>query len=238
MQTKWLNQCYNIKKDEFEKNGYKINSVITDLGTEYNNSKFKNLFDGVKLFRKNDETFNSALAVVDRVMKTIRGYFKKLFVLNNNFVWINDLFNIQNNYNNTFHKTIQTEPDEVFYKKVKPNNENFIETDRLNVGDKVRIKTSNKKNIFDKKYNTIWSNDIYTITGFEGIGYLLDNGKRKYFRSELLPIDKNTINDNENSLTLKDLKKKKEDKNQSKITEFFKSNKINNKIKKVNKMLN
>ena len=155
--------CYDIKKDEFEKNGYKINSIITDLGKEYDNTKFKNLFDGVKLFRKNDETFNSALAVVDRVMKTIRGYFKKLFVLNNNFVWINDLFNIQNNYNSTYHSTIKATPDDVFYGKVKPYIDHENNTDKLELGQQVRIKIFNKKNIFDKKSNTIWSNEIYII---------------------------------------------------------------------------
>jgi len=78
-----------------------------------------------------------------------------------------------------------------------------------------------QKNLFDKKHQNIWSNKIYTISGFDGIGYLLDNGKRKYMRRELLPVDKNTDNI-ENKITFKELSK---------------GNKTNNKINKLNKLL-
>ena len=71
-------------------------------------------FKMFKFFIKNN-VFNGALAVVDRVIKTICLMFKKLFV-KRDFIWIHDLHNIDDNYNETYHSTIQNLPNNVFYK--------------------------------------------------------------------------------------------------------------------------
>ena len=108
----------SIKK-EFDDLGKPIKSIVTDLGLEYNNQYFNHLFYGIKdkIFRKNDEIFNSALAIVDRVMRTLRLIFKRFFVSKNSFHWIDYLGDIERNYNNTFHSTIKQLPDDVFYGK-------------------------------------------------------------------------------------------------------------------------
>ena len=158
---------------------------------EYNNKFFNQLFyplnDNGKIFRKNDEIFNSALAIVDRVMRTIRGLLNRFFVSRNSFNWVDHLEDIEKNYNGTYHSTIRQIPDDVFYDRVKPFFEVYKPVERLPIGCSVRIKTSLKKNIFDRKYLNKWSDEIYIIEKYDGLGYVLNGGKRKYQREELLP---------------------------------------------------
>ena len=69
-------------------------------------------------------------------------------------------------------------PNDVFYGKLKLDVEIPEPIDRLEIGQKVRVKEINKKNIFDKKYNNLWSDEKYIIKEYEGNGYLL-NGKNR-----------------------------------------------------------
>ena len=38
--------------EDFTDNGYSINNIITDLGSEYKNQKFYDLFNDVNIFHK------------------------------------------------------------------------------------------------------------------------------------------------------------------------------------------
>lgn len=111
-------------KKEFDDFNRPIKSIITDLGLEYNNQYFNRLFyplnENKKIFRKNDEIFNSALSIADRVIRTLRDIFKRLFVSKNNSNWIDYLPDIEKNNNNTYHPSIKNAPIDVFLGKVKP----------------------------------------------------------------------------------------------------------------------
>ena len=150
-------------KNEFDHIEKPIKSIVTDLGLEYNNQYFNNLFYGIKdkIFRKNDEIFNSAMAIVDRVMRTFRLIFKRFFVIEIHFIGLNFyrilrriiiILFIQvplNNYQMTFF--MEGPP---FFEYTEP-------VEKLPIGSSVRIRTINKKNIFDKKYITLWTDEIY-----------------------------------------------------------------------------
>ena len=89
-----LNAFKHIE-DEFKEMGYEIQSLVMDSGVEFKNQLFLNHFkqlenDG-KIFFKNPELHNSALAIVDRSIRTCRDIFKRLFVKNDNLVWIDSL---------------------------------------------------------------------------------------------------------------------------------------------------
>lgn len=208
-------------EDEFKDKGYSIQSLMLDAGPEFKNKSFINHFKSLeengKLFFKNPEIHNSGLAIVDRAIRTCRDLFKRLFVKNDDLVWIDDLNNIEQVYNQQFNKGIQASPIDVWYKKdtitYKPKNE----VDKLNIGDKVRILLNN--DIFNKKYNNKWSGEIYEVKEDIGVGYKLVGKNRKYFRWELLKVGNSNLSKNNISGQLKEAR-------------------LNNKVKRVVRELN
>ena len=91
----------------------------------------------------------------------------KKFTENNNTIFYNILDQLVNNYNNKYHSTIKMTPIEgskkVNEKKIK-SIYNFEKTKKLGkfkIGDRVRI--SLEKNIFEKSYETNWTEEIFVI---------------------------------------------------------------------------
>ena len=91
----------------------------------------------------------------------------KKFTYNNNTIFYNILDGLVNNYNNKYHSTIKMSPIEgskkINEKKIK-NIYNFEKTKKLGkfkIGDRVRI--SLEKNIFEKGYETNWTQEIFVI---------------------------------------------------------------------------
>ena len=91
----------------------------------------------------------------------------KKFTENNNTIFYNILDELVNNYNNKYHSTIKMSPIEGSKKinenKIK-NIYNFEITkkqSKFKIGDKVRI--SLEKNIFEKGYETNWTQEIFVI---------------------------------------------------------------------------
>ena len=91
----------------------------------------------------------------------------KKFTENNNTIFYNILDQLVNIYNNKYHFTIRMTPIEgpkkVNEKKIK-NIYNFEITKKpgkFKIGDRVRI--SLEKNIFEKGYETNWTQEIFVI---------------------------------------------------------------------------
>lgn len=112
------------------------------MGNEFRSHLFRMLFyplrDEGKIFYKNDDIFNSALALVDSVIRTIRGLMKRMFVSTGNFNWINHLSDIENNYNGTFHSGIRNIPADVFYGIAEPFFNYYTPLEKLPIGNSVR----------------------------------------------------------------------------------------------------
>lgn len=141
-------------------------TIITDLGTEYYNSKVKNLFKqyGIKHYSIRGK---HKACVAERFIKTLKGRLERYFWEKKTHNWIDVLPQFIENYNNTYHRSIKMAPVEVndnnrkevfatMYPKLKDNT-----PPRLNKGDTVRILIS--KNIFEKGYTRSWSEEIYVI---------------------------------------------------------------------------
>ena len=91
----------------------------------------------------------------------------KKFIENDNTIFYNILDQLVNNYNNKHHSTIRMTPiqgsKKVNEKKIK-NIYNFEKTKKpgkSEIGDRVRI--SLEKNIFEKGYETNWTQEIFVI---------------------------------------------------------------------------
>ena len=100
--------------------------------------------------------------VAERVIRTLKTKIYKYMTAISKNVYIDKLDNIVNEYNNTYHRTINMKPVDVkdntyidFKKEVNDKDPKF------KVGDHVRI--SKYKNIFAKRYTTNWSEEVFVI---------------------------------------------------------------------------
>ena len=139
----------------------------TDRGTEFYNKQVQDLLNenNIKLYSTNNSEIKSA--VIERFNRTFKNMMYKKFTENNNTIFYNILDELLNNYNNKYHSTIKMTPVEaskkINEKKIK-NIYNFEKTKKpgkFKIGDRVRI--SLEKNIFEKSYETNWTEEIFEI---------------------------------------------------------------------------
>ena len=139
----------------------------TDKGKEFYNKQVQDLLNenNIKLYSTNNSEIKSA--VIERFNRTFKNMMYKKFTENNNTIFYNILDELVNNYNNKYHSTIKMSPIEgskkINEKKIK-NIYNFEKTKKpgkFKIGDRVRL--SLEKNIFEKSYETNWTQEIFVI---------------------------------------------------------------------------
>ena len=151
--------------DAFEKilddSNRKPNKLWVDKGSGFCNNCFK------KWLKDNDIEMHSIhnegkSVVAERSIRTLKIKIYKYLTLVSKNVYINKLYDIVGEYNNTYHRTINVKPVDVedntyidFKKEVNDKDPKF------KVGDHVRI--SRYKNIFAKGYTPKWSEGVFVI---------------------------------------------------------------------------
>ena len=108
-------------------------------------------------------THNEGKSVVaERFIRTLKNkYYKYMTSIPKN-VYIDNLADIVNKYNNTHHSTIKRKPFDVKPRTyIDFNKENTKEEPKLEVGDHVRI--SKYENIFAKGYIPNWDQEVFEI---------------------------------------------------------------------------
>ena len=145
----------------------KCKFLWTDRGIEFYNKQLQDLLNknNIKLYSTNNSEIKSS--VVERFNCTFKNMMYKKFTENNNTIIYNILDDLVNEYNNKYHSTIKMSPIEGSKKinenKIK-NIYNFEITKKagkFKIGDRVRI--SLEKNIFEKGYETNWTQEIFVI---------------------------------------------------------------------------
>ena len=153
-----LEKIFNKRKPKF---------LWTDNGKEFYNKQVQDLLNenNIKLYSTNNSEIKSA--VVERFNRTFKNMMYKKFTENNNTIFYSILDELVKNYNNKYHSTIKMSPIEgskkINEKKIK-NIYNFEKTKKpgkFKIGDRVRI--SLEKNIFEKGYETNWTQEIFVI---------------------------------------------------------------------------
>ena len=140
----------------------KPNKIWVDKGSEFYNNSFK------KWLKDNDiemySIHNEGKSVVaERFIRTLKNKIYKYMTAISKNVYIDQLDDIINEYNNTYLRTIKIKPVDVkdniyidFKKEVNDKDPKF------KVGDHVRI--SKYKNIFAKGYQPNWSEEIFAVS--------------------------------------------------------------------------
>ena len=99
--------------------------------------------------------------VAERFIRTLRNKIYKYMTSVSKNVCIDNLDNIVNEYNNTYHRTIKMKPIDV-KDNTYINFEKEVNKDpKFKIGDHVRI--SKYKNIFAKGYIPNWSEEVFVI---------------------------------------------------------------------------
>ena len=144
------------------------NSLITDRGLEFYNSKVQKIFEhyGINHYHTKTKTKWKA-SMAERVIRTLKTRLQKYFYQNKTKRWLDFLPQLVKNYNSTPHRTIGMSPDQVTFQnsaaiyKCVFGDINLKVIPRLSIGDKVRILV--EKTLFEKGYKPNWSEKIYKI---------------------------------------------------------------------------
>lgn len=147
----------------------KPKNLQTDLGKEFYNENFKELMKKYDINHYSTYSVKKA-AIVERVIRTLKGHLYKLFSLCGQYQWINkNLKNVVQSYNNTVHRITKFKPIDVDkrnqttvkYNIIKSQNNNITKKNKYRVGDHVRI--SKYKGEFYKGYTPNWSTEIFNV---------------------------------------------------------------------------
>ena len=135
-----------------------------DRGTEFYNKQVQDLLNenNIKLYSTNNSAIKSS--VIEKFNRTFKNMMYKKFTQNNNTIFYNIINDLVNECNNKYHSTIKMSPiqgsKKINEKKIE-NIYNFDKTKKpgkFKIGDRVRI--SLEKNIFEKSYETNWTEEI------------------------------------------------------------------------------
>lgn len=193
----------NAMKAIFDRSGRVCKRCQTDNGVEFFNKLFDELMKSNRIHHYASFSVLKA-SIVERLNRTLLSKLWKLYSLNGNHKWLNNIQQITENYNNTKHRTIGMKPCEVS----KRNEKHLLKTvykinSALNVNanaaykidDFVRI--SRYKSIFEKGYTPNWSCEIFKIRKVqqtEPITYLIKDLESKpiqgtFYKHELQRSD-------------------------------------------------
>lgn len=170
----------------------KPNILHTDNGSEFVSKQFKTLCQKYSI----KQIFGSPYSPhsqghIERFNKTLKSLIFRHFTNCNTKIWINVLDKYVLEYNNTEHSVTKRKPiSETSERDHRPDPPNTLKS--LSIGQKVRISLRSnpqyRKNIFQKTYTPLWTEEIYTIQGKRPKNeYYVQ--KRWIKRQDLLPIE-------------------------------------------------
>ena len=140
----------------------------TDQGTEFFNKHVAQMlksFGDIKHFHTNSEL---KAVIVERFNQTIMRRLARYMTHNNSKRFIDDLNQIVENYNNTWHSSIKMSPNSVSLKNAKQVFQTLYPTrksplpPKFKIGDRVLI--SSVKAIFEKGYAQNWKDEIFIVS--------------------------------------------------------------------------
>lgn len=154
----------------FKTAGQTPHNIRTDKGTEYLNSNVKELLKRKKV--KHFVSQNSVKACyAERAIKTIRKKIARLLTRNKTHRWKDELVNITQSYNSTYHRGIGKTPKSVtnddryrFWHLQRRNakNPSTAAAFKYLIGDAVRI--SHLRDLFRREYDERWTREIFFVT--------------------------------------------------------------------------
>jgi hypothetical protein len=148
-------------------------SLQTDKGSEFKNREFQHILKKNQIHFFTTDNPETKASIVERFQRTLKTRMWKYFTHNKTRRYVDVLNQLVNNYNTTFHRSIQTSPDsvkpcneakisEILYSPKKKELKKKDLKPKFRVKDKVRINKT--KHTFDKGYLPNWTQEIFEIT--------------------------------------------------------------------------
>lgn len=153
---------------------HQIVKARTDLGSEFRSRLTKNVFKkhGIEHFYAYNTSTKASL--VERLIKTLKTLLYRYMTTENTHKWIDQIENITNTYNNTYHRTIKRAPASVtksdehtLWKRVYDAPAKTLEKPLptkhlLQLNDTVRL--SSVKGKFDRDFHQHWSREHFLVS--------------------------------------------------------------------------
>jgi hypothetical protein len=200
MKSKNTDDVIASLEDIIIKDKYKPSIITSDTDKAFVSNGTQQLFRNHNIIHNTiiARDDHRALGIIDRYALTLKVILSKLFLINKNTKWIDDIDTIIDRYNKTPHSSLDkltpneaTDPSNQYVLSVinsnKMNNKKSIKP-LYNDGDTVRIRINKT---FRKGTEPRYSNDIYIVENVQGQRITLNNGKT-LLESELLKVNDNS----------------------------------------------
>lgn len=146
--------------------------IQSDKGTEFVSKDVKQYFKSRKINYYTTNNPDIKASIVERFQRTLKMKMWRYFTHKNTYRYVDILQDLIYSYNHSYHRSIKMAPYEVNFDNImtvwrnlyekQHDNTFFSEPPKLSVGDYVRI--TKYKHIFQKGYETNWSDEIFIIT--------------------------------------------------------------------------
>jgi hypothetical protein len=173
-----------------EDNKNKVKCIESDAGNEFMKVQKYCLNNNIMYIMIHKDDSKNAMAIVERVNRTIRDKIEKYIESYNTYKYIDVLPQLVENYNNTEHRTLNTTPNHAFnniekYHDPLPKTQKIDEIENeFNENDKVRL-LRNKKTW--EKGSKNYTKTLYKIREKDYNGYIVEEEKTKKCR-RVLPV--------------------------------------------------
>ena len=190
----------NAFKTILKTSGRKPNKIWVDKGSEFYNHNFKSFLNDNNIEMYSTENEGKSV-VAERFIRTLKTKIYKYMTSISKNTYIDNLQNIVDKYNNSYHRTIKMKPVDVT-KDIDINygDNNFNKNNaKFKLGDHVRI--SKYKNIFKKGYMPNWTEEIFVVKEVKNTvpwTYVIqdlngDEVKGTFYEQELQKTDQNVF---------------------------------------------
>ena len=149
-------------RSDAKSKGAKPNKIWVDIGSKvYNNSLNKWSKDNdIEIYSIHNE---GKSVVAERFIRALKSKIYQYMTSLSKYLYIDKLYDIVSEYNDTYHRTIKMKPidvkDNTYIDFKKESNE---KDPKFKVGDHAKI--SKYKNIFTKGYMPNWSEEVFVVT--------------------------------------------------------------------------
>ena len=168
--------------------------IMSDNDKAYEGKEFNNILNKYDIIlNENVIGDHNALGIIDRFARTLKTILSHKFINEQNHIWINDIQDIINIYNDSQNRgllnltpneaSMDENNDFIYSLNLIKSKENKTISD-LNIGDSVRIKISG---IFTKGTEPRWSDETYTVKKVQGTTITLNDDK-KFKRTNLIKV--------------------------------------------------
>ena len=149
-------------KTILKQSGRKPNKIWVDKGSEFYNQSMKKFLNDNNIEMYSTENEGKSV-VAERFIRTLKTKIYKYMTATSKNTYIDNLQNIVDKYNNSYHRTIKMKPVDVTKDiDIDYGGKSFNDRKaKFKVGDHVRI--SKYKNIFKKGYMPNWTEEVFVV---------------------------------------------------------------------------